>query len=41
MVETPIEEALKMKKHLQMDRYHVLETVSVTTPYVQPPIEGR
>ncbi len=41
MVETPIEEALQMKKHLQMDRYHVLETVSVTTPYVQPPIEGR
>ena len=41
MVETPIEEALQMKKNLQMDRYQVLETVSVTTPYVQPPIEGR
>jgi len=41
MVETPIEEALQMKKHLQMDRYHVLETVSVTAPYVQPPIEGH
>ena len=40
MVETPIEEALKMKKHLQMDRYQVLETVSVTAPYVQPPIAG-
>ena len=41
IVEIPIEEALAMKKHLQMDRYQVLETVSVTTPYVQPPIEGR
>ena len=41
MVETPIEEALQMNKNLQMDRYQVLETVSVTTPYVQPPIEGR
>ena len=30
MVETPIEEALVMKKHLQMDRYEVLETMSVT-----------
>ncbi|MBQ3304550.1 MAG: 6-phosphofructokinase, partial [Clostridia bacterium] len=41
MVETPIEEALQMKKHLQMDRYHVLETVSVTAPYIQPSIEGH
>ena len=40
MVETPIEEALSMKKHLQMDRYQVLETVSITAPYVQPPIAG-
>ena len=40
-METPIEEALTMKKHLQMDRYKVLETVSVTAPYVQPPIAGR
>ena len=32
IVETPIEEALTMKKHLQMDRYQVLETVSVTVP---------
>ncbi|MGX8705477.1 MAG: ATP-dependent 6-phosphofructokinase, partial [bacterium] len=30
IVETPIEEALQMKKHLQMDRYQVLETVSLT-----------
>ena len=29
IVETPIEEALAMKKHLQMDRYQVLETVSL------------
>jgi hypothetical protein len=35
MVETPIEEALQMKKCLQMDRYQVLETVSVTSPYTQ------
>ena len=41
MVETPIEEALQMKKHLQMERYHVLETVSVTTPYVQPSPEDH
>ncbi len=41
MVETPIEEALEMKRHLQMDRYEVLETVSVTAPYVQPPVAGR
>ena len=40
IVEIPIEEALAMKKHLQMDRYQVLETVSVTAPYVQPPIAG-
>ena len=40
MVEIPIEEALQMKKHLQMERYQVLETVSVTTPYVQPPMSG-
>ena len=33
IVETPIEEALEMKKHLQMERYQVLETVSVTSPY--------
>ena len=30
LVETPIEEALVMKKHLQMDRYEVLETMSVS-----------
>ena len=29
IVETPIEEALVMKKHLQMDRYEVLETMSL------------
>ena len=29
IVETPIEEALTMKKHLQMDRYEVLETMSL------------
>ena len=35
IVETPIEEALEMKKHLQMDRYEVLETMSVsTTPFM-------
>ncbi len=32
MVEIPIEEALQMKRHLQMDRYEVLETVSITAP---------
>lgn len=30
IVETPIEEALNMKKHLQMDRYTVLETMSIS-----------
>ena len=30
IVETPIEEALVMKKHLQMDRYQVLETMSIS-----------
>ena len=29
LVETPIEEALLMKKHLQMDRYQVLESMSI------------
>ena len=29
IVETPIEEALEMKKHLQMDRYEVLETMNL------------
>jgi 6-phosphofructokinase 1 len=32
IVEIPIEDALKMKKHLQMDRYTVLETMSVSLP---------
>lgn len=41
MVEIPIEEALKMKRHLQMDRYEVLETVSVTAPHPQPSPEGN
>ena len=35
MVEIPIEEALEMKRHLQMDRYQVLETVSITAPPAQ------
>ena len=30
IVETPIEEALNMKKHLQMERYTVLETMNAT-----------
>ena len=34
IVETPIEEALQMKKHLQMDRYEVLEAVGVSKPHV-------
>ena len=33
IVETPIEEALQMKKHLQMDRYEVLEAVGVSVPH--------
>ena len=41
MVEIPIEEALEMKRHLQMDRYEVLETVSVTAPHPQPSPEGN
>ncbi len=41
MVEIPIEEALQMKRHLQMDRYEVLETVSVTAPHPQPSPEGN
>lgn len=36
MVEIPIEEALAMKKHLQMERYKVLETVSVRVPRNDP-----
>ena len=39
IVETPIEEALEMKKHLQMDRYQVLETVSVTSPANTMPVK--
>ena len=35
MVEIPIEEALEMKRNLQMDRYEVLETVSITAPRAQ------
>ena len=41
MVEIPIEEALKLERHLQMDRYEVLETVSVTAPHPQPSPEGN
>jgi len=33
IVETPIEEALQMKKHLQMDRYEVLEAVGISMPH--------
>ena len=33
IVEIPIEEALKMKKHLQMDRYEVLEAVGISMPH--------
>lgn len=36
IVETPIEEALEMKKHLQMDRYQVLETVSIAASPIVP-----
>ena len=36
MVEIPIEEALTMKKYLQMERYKVLEAVSVSVPKVTP-----
>ena len=32
IVETPIEEGLQMKKSLQMDRYEVLEAVSISVP---------
>ena len=31
MVEIPIEEALVMEKHLQMERYQVLETMSIVS----------
>ncbi|MBR1821668.1 MAG: 6-phosphofructokinase, partial [Clostridia bacterium] len=41
MVETPIEEALQMKRHLQMDRYEVLEKVSITAPHPQLSPEGN
>ena len=40
MVELPIEEALAMKKHLQMDRYKVLETVSVSVPKPRADLDG-
>ena len=29
IIEIPIEEALQMKKHLQMDRYHIMETMQL------------
>ena len=32
LVEIPIEEALKMEKHLQMDRYEVLEALQTRMP---------
>ena len=32
IVEIPIEEALAMKKHLQMERYHILEAMSSSGP---------
>ena len=37
IVETPIEEALNMSKHLQMERYQVLETMSVSA--TMPPFQ--
>ncbi len=33
IVETPIEEAMVMKKNLQMDRYEVLEAVGISMPH--------
>ena len=37
IVETPLAEALVMKKHLQMDRYQVLETMSISlNPFNKP-----
>ena len=38
MVEIPIEEALQMQKHLQMDRYQVLETMSVSAAGMATPL---
>ena len=38
LVETPIEEALEMKKYLQMDRYQVLETMSVSLAGMAKPL---
>ena len=32
LVEIPIEEALQMEKHLQMDRYQVLEALQTNVP---------
>ncbi len=35
IVETPIEEALAMTKHLQMDRYAILEAISASAPAIK------
>ena len=35
IVETPIEEALAMTKHLQMDRYAILEAISASAPLIR------
>ena len=32
LVEIPIEEALRMEKHLQMDRYEILEALQTNLP---------
>ena len=40
MVEIPIEEALQMQKHLQMDRYQVLETMSVSAAGMATPLRS-
>ena len=35
LMDIPIEEALNMKKELQMDRYHVMETMHNLAEYTQ------
>ena len=32
IIELPIEEAMKIKKHLQMERYHIMETMQLRGP---------
>ena len=39
VVEIPIEEALKMEKHLQMNRYEIMEAMQIGSKIQRPKLD--